>query len=283
MKRGVFILEKTLSVEEKLKRAEEIYERRRSLQGNRVSSNTINIGNKPDWSLLKKTLIKLLFCVFLYFLLYFVKNSNYFFSRDATNKINEILSYDINLQEIYNQTSKYLENLSKSFQNLNYIESNEGNNDNENKNIEENKMEIDKTNSNNETNVESVEKNKLENIVDTKENNFENEINNIEDSNNKEYSGAGDGDETVDNSENEISEEEKDIKYIKDNFNLEMPVKGVITSKFGNRTPSSIVSVNHSGIDIGVLEGTKIKAAAQGIVTLVSNFGDYRKSLGNKK
>ena len=89
--------------------------------------------------------------------------------------------------------------------------------------------------------------------------------------------------EIIDDSENEIAKEAKDVEYIKDNFKLEIPVNGVITSRFGTRTPSSIISENHSGIDIGAVEGTKIKAAIQGIVTKVSSFGDYRKSFRNKK
>lgn len=275
-------MEKTLSVEEKLRKAEEIYQRRR-LQGNRISSNTINIGNKPDLSLFKKTLIKLLFCVILYFLLYFVKNSNYFFSKDVINKINDILAYDINLQGIYSEASKYLENLSKSFHNFNYIESNGESNEKDDKNMEENK-EKDKIESN-KTNVE-YEENKTDSMEDSKDNNSEKEINNIEDEkeNNKEsqneYLEIGEKSEIVDDSENDVA---KDVKYIKDNFKLEIPVNGVITSKFGTRTPSSIISENHSGIDIGAVEGTKIKTAIQGIVTKVSSFGDYRKSFRNKK
>lgn len=183
MRRGVFILEKTLSVEEKLRKAEEIYQRRR-LQGNRISSNTINIGNKPHLSLFKKTLKKLLFCVILYFLVSFVKNYNYFFSKDVINKINDILANDINLQGIYSEASRYLENLSNSFNNFIHIESNEENNEN----MEENK---DKIESNNKINAE-YEGNKTESIENLKDNNSESKINNNEDENeNKNESHSG--------------------------------------------------------------------------------------------
>ena len=75
-----FILERTVSVEERIKRAEEIYQRRKN-KAIRVSSNTVNIGNRPSFSLFKKMTYKIIACIIIYLLLYFIKNSNYIFSR----------------------------------------------------------------------------------------------------------------------------------------------------------------------------------------------------------
>ena len=66
-----------------------------------------------------------------------------------------------------------------------------------------------------------------------------------------------------------------DAQYIKENFDIGLPLQGQITSRYGKREPTEIISENHQGIDIGVDEGTSIVAAMEGKVTVVSNEGDY--------
>lgn len=94
-------MERTISVEEKIRRAEEIYERRK--QGNSRPIATVNVNNeKKDVKLLKKMIIQILICVSIYLVIYVVQNNQYVFSRDFTNQVNDILSYDTNFNEIYN-------------------------------------------------------------------------------------------------------------------------------------------------------------------------------------
>ncbi len=284
-------MEKTVSVEERIKRAEEIYQRRK-MQDIRMPSNTVNIGNSPNFSLFKKTFIKIFFCIVLYFLLFFIKNSNYFFSNELISKMNEILSYDINLQGIYNDASKYLGDLFYNFQNQNdenQLESQGENNEvTENKDINENENNSSDENNNNqneavqednqvvEISAESAQKSK-----DT----LENQQSQSEElhKQNQENLGVGGTDETINNNEEQVNQMDIDAKYIKENFKIELPLKGTITSRFGFRTPTNIISANHAGIDIGASEGTKIKAAMDGKITLVSSEGDYRKSYRNTK
>ena len=94
-------MERTLSVEEKIRRAEAIYEKR---QGNTRPVATIKVGEreKKDLKLLKKMLIQILICTIIYLVIYAVQNNQYVFSEDFTNKISEILSYDTNFMELYN-------------------------------------------------------------------------------------------------------------------------------------------------------------------------------------
>ncbi len=66
-----------------------------------------------------------------------------------------------------------------------------------------------------------------------------------------------------------------DAEYIKKNFSLTLPAKAEITSHYGKREKTEIVSENHQGIDIGVVVGTTIVAAMEGTVTVVSKEGDY--------
>ena len=116
MRRGVFLLERAASLEERIKRAEEVYQRRRN-KDIRMSSDTVNSGKKTNLTIFKKIFLKVMFCTFLYFLLFFIKNNNYIFSNDIINKTNEILSYDMNLQAIYDETSKYLGDWFNNYQN----------------------------------------------------------------------------------------------------------------------------------------------------------------------
>lgn len=246
-------MERTVSAEERIRRAEEIYQRRR-IQGVRVSSNTVNVGNNPDFSLFKRMLFRIIICIIIYLVLYFIKNSNYFFSEDVINKANQILSYDMNIQAIYDDFIGYLENL--NINELNDAQNVEDENQMENSQEDENEQ--------NETNETQEEENKSE---DKNE-----EINQGEQTN----GGVGGADEQIDiENEEQISQMEIDANYIKDNFEIIVPVQGTITSRFGIRTPTDIISANHAGIDIGADEGTKIVSAMEGKVSLVSETGDY--------
>ena len=64
-------MERTMTVEEKIRRAEEIYQRRR--QGNARPVATVNVNEKKDLNLLKKMIIQLLVCVSIYFVIYMIQ------------------------------------------------------------------------------------------------------------------------------------------------------------------------------------------------------------------
>ena len=96
-------MERTMSVEEKIRRAEAIYERRRQGSSRPIATVSVNTSKeKKDIKLLKKMLIQILICTVLYLTVYAIRNNEYVFSEDFTNKVNEILSYDTNFGEIYN-------------------------------------------------------------------------------------------------------------------------------------------------------------------------------------
>lgn len=100
-------MEKTMSVEDKIKRAEEIYNRRRENQS-RISMAKVNVNSKKDIKLFKKMIIQIIVCLAIYSAFYLVKNNNYIFSEDLINKAKEILAYDVNFSEVY---SKCMESL----------------------------------------------------------------------------------------------------------------------------------------------------------------------------
>lgn len=92
-------MEKVMSVEEKIRRAEEIYQKRKQGETRPVAKVTVN--DKKDIKLLKKMVIQILICVAIYLMIYTIQNNQYVFSNDFINKANEVLSYDTNFVELY--------------------------------------------------------------------------------------------------------------------------------------------------------------------------------------
>ena len=93
-------MERTMSVEEKIRRAEAIYERRKGKDQGQIT--TINVTReKKDIKLLKKLIIQIIICSSIYLVIYTIQNGEYVFSKDFINQVNGILSYDINFGEIY--------------------------------------------------------------------------------------------------------------------------------------------------------------------------------------
>ena len=77
-----------------------------------------------------------------------------------------------------------------------------------------------------------------------------------------------------------LTQEEQDIANIKATTTFIKPVVGTISSKFGQREPTtSTVPKNHTGVDIAANKGTKIVSATGGEVVLASEEGDYGKHL----
>lgn len=101
-------MERTISVEEKIRRAEEIYERRK--QGNAKPIATVSVREKKDVKLLKKMIIQILVCVSIYLVIYTIQNSDYVFSEGFLKKVDEILSYDTNFSQIYENVKKQITN-----------------------------------------------------------------------------------------------------------------------------------------------------------------------------
>ena len=199
--------------------------------------------------------MQLAICAVLYIIFYLIKNTNYIFSEDVLNKTKEFLSYDINFGTLQNQISVFIEENKNKFEFLGIF-------DNEQNNITN---EI----------VNEIANNVNENAIITNETGgiggaTSNEI--VEEENKKE-------DEDDDKNETKKSQSELDIEYIKENYKFKMPVTGTVTSRYGKREATEVVSANHQGIDIGANEGTAIYAAIEGTVTVSSEEGEYGKHI----
>lgn len=254
-------MEKVLSPEERIRRAEEIYQRRKTsiTNGVRVSTNSVN-STKPKISLFRKMAMQLAICAVIYIIFYLIKNTNYIFSEDVIKKTKELLAYDINFGNLYHSVATFLEN----------------NKDKLNGFLVENDMQENTTN-------EEEQKNTIENQVENNHNEKVNQINEITNViKNEETGGIGGAKnnemvETVSESNTKKTQMEIDAEEIKETYSFIVPVKGTVTSRYGKREETEIVSGNHQGIDIGANIGTPIYAAMEGTVTLVSSEGDYGK------
>ena len=232
-------MERLLTIEEKIRRAEDIYRRKNT--GVRVPTNTIS--NRRDFRLLRKIYIQMLICIIIYCGFYILKENKNIFSEDVRNRVREILSYDINFGNIYNEINKY-------FSNIPY-EENVGDTETEADVNENTEITIDGITEEAATDEQPEEDNLIEDILSISE------IVLMEET-------------------SSISESKTDAEYIKNNFSIKSPLKGTITSRFGVRTPTTpTVPKYHTGIDIAVNKGTKFVAAMEGTVTFISNIGDF--------
>lgn len=104
-------MERVMTVEEKIRRAEEIYQRRKQGETRPVAKVTVN--DKKDIKLLRKMVIQILICVAIYLIIYTIQNNQYVFSNDFINKANEVLSYDTNFVELYEMIKNQMINFTK--------------------------------------------------------------------------------------------------------------------------------------------------------------------------
>ena len=104
-------MEKTISPEERIRRAEEIYYRRRENSNSvRMSSSQVKEGNENRRiSLYKKMIIQVLTCILIYLIFSLIKEANYIFSTDVMNKTKEFLSTDIDFQIIAENVGQFFQ------------------------------------------------------------------------------------------------------------------------------------------------------------------------------
>ena len=208
--------------------------------------------------------LQLAICAVIYIIFYLIKNTNYIFSEDVINKTKEFLSYDINFGNIQSQVGLFIENNKEKFSFLGI-----GKNEEENL-VNEINNEINEEISTNEESLNNITENQINaNTVGGIGGASSNEI--IEDESKE-----------TEKKEEKKSQNEIDVEYIKENYSFKMPVKGTVTSRYGQREETEVVSANHQGIDIGADEGTPIYAAMEGTVIVASKEGEYGKHIDIK-
>ena len=277
-------MEKSISQEERIRRAEEIYSRRR--YNNRYGESLYRSGEtrnryqpqetrKIKGKMINKMIIQMIVCVIIYTCIYMLQYSNYLFSKDMVDKTKEVLSYDISIENLYNKSNELFLNLQKKFNwGMNNEQNDNVNEEAQDQNTEETNIENSNAESSENTSENTSEANN-ENVDNSEisQNDASTEVTN----NDTTQLAVGGADETQ--QEEEKSQEEQDIEYVKQNVSIIWPIKGVITSRFGNRTPTEIVTANHKGLDIAGNMGDNIVSAMDGTVVQYSEEGDYGKHL----
>ena len=252
----MFVLERIMSADERIRRAEQIYNRRKMQTGVRVPTNNVNTTVKNKYKLYKKLIIQILICFIIYSIMFLIKDSNYVFSKEFINKTKDFLSYDVDFGNLYNSAMNFYNNSIKTL--FNKINTNEINNNNA---LLTNEVQNENAN-------EDVNKDVNEVVND------------------ESIGGIGGGiDENIEVSADDIYEQteptpqlsqmEIDANYVKETHSITLPLTGIVSSRFGPRQATDIISPNHKGIDIAVNEGTVFIAAMSGIVTVASSEGTY--------
>ena len=92
-------MERVLSQDERIRRAEEIYARRK-MNETRKSATVQVEAQKPN-NLTKKLVKQFIICLLIYICFYMAKNVPNLVPQEVMNKITDTLEYDINVQELY--------------------------------------------------------------------------------------------------------------------------------------------------------------------------------------
>lgn len=258
-------MERLMSVEERIRRAEDIYNRRNGVytKNQTINSKTKNTNKKRA---VKRILMQIFVSLSIYVIFYAVTNREYIFSEEFRNSINTFFTEKINTREVYLKVKNFV---------LSFFEDEEDSDSEVSENIrDENIIEDEKNEDNNKEKNNENDTKKDENIGGATENaeNTENDGNAQNADENKKKNVSKKKEKKL----NEQELMEKDAIDIKKDINFIAPIKGKISSKFGWRNPTtSTVPKYHTGVDIAVNEGTKIKSATDGKVILASTTGDY--------
>lgn len=228
-------MERILSEDEKLRRAEEIYFRR----NNRTSNFVQEKYSKQKQYFGSKILFNLILLCNIAIIVFCIQNKDFIFTKEFLQKCSQ---YNINLTDTFNGIMKNI------LQDNNVIENSFLNQTDENESEQENIVD-----SSTQQQVNIIEKNEQE---ITQEN----------------------------NAMSSLSEMDKDVENLKIAYQFEKPLdNAIVSSGFGARESEyQNVKGYHTGIDLAAEKGTLIKSAMEGIVTLVSDEGDYRKTCKDK-
>lgn len=256
--KGVFFMERIASQEERIRRAEEIYFNRR-LERRRAEPIPQREKKKTSSMLLKKMLLQIGISFLIYFMVYLVKGNEYAFSSQVLQGMNQFLNHELDWGQTWQVVQEKVLAFHEKVNSFGMQEQKE--------------EEIIPPAEEVEPPVE--EKQEAETEVETKPPEEVIEAEPVPEA--VEENGVGGG--TEESQDTNLSQMELDAKFVKENYTIQLPLQGRISSPFGARTPTDIVSANHCGTDIAAITGTEIRSIMDGTVTMVSEIGDYGKHI----
>ena len=210
-------MERALSQDERIRRAEEIYARRQNVR-ERTSRATVNISSSSEhksFKLFKRLTLQSFICLLIYFIFYLINTTNYSFSKVTLDKTEDLISQEVDFISIYNNIANSIISYISSF-NLG-IKNDDNASAAEQNIINENTIE-ESNNKKEESNVQQIS----ENIV----------VNNISEV--VESSGVNEEQSqdiaSIENDENVVQEEIADVELsetdrIKQKYSFIVPVK----------------------------------------------------------
>ncbi len=96
-------MERVLTTEERIKRAEEIYRNKGNVREVKEKEHS-----KLKSRIIKKVIIQMLVCLSIYCIFYFFQNAENLFSKDMLSKAKQVMEYDVNFNEIYKYCVNWL-------------------------------------------------------------------------------------------------------------------------------------------------------------------------------
>ena len=100
-------MEKILSEEDRIRRAEEIYYRRNNINAGKTA--TVNLNPKREYKLFKKIIIQIIICAGIYSGIYLMQKNTDNFSIDSINYIKTTLGYDVDIEGWVKTAKNYIE------------------------------------------------------------------------------------------------------------------------------------------------------------------------------
>lgn len=236
-------MERVVNQDERIRRAEELYARRK-MQIENIKSTTVNVDTSKTNKITRKLIIQFIICLIIYCTYYMIKNIPDLVTQDIMYKISDILEYDINVQELYKKFNDYIK------KNEETIQTNEYNN------LIEDTLSASDTTIDSEDKQDEYDSSEIEEIV-------ENQI--VEESS------------SISQMQVDAEYIKQNCSIIKP---LEGEITSRYGIR--NPTVQTVPKY-HTGIDIARTIGTVIVSAMEGTVELVSSQGDLRKSRKNNK
>lgn len=102
-------MERVLDQDERIRRAEEIYAKRRNLRERRARA-TVTVAEPKNFKLFKKLILQIAICILIYFILHLINTTNYSFSKDTLSKTEELISHDFDFYSIYSNAVEVINN-----------------------------------------------------------------------------------------------------------------------------------------------------------------------------
>ena len=255
-------MDRAMSDEEKIRRAEDVAERRKQIN---FDDDCEGYFKNRAYLIKKHVVIQILICVFFYCGMYIAHNSDNPKLQYIVNSVYEVLDRDIDFNNIFQFIVKKNSELNGFFDSLINTK-------------DEEKNELgDLSMSDYDGNMQLIEP-AVVNEIKHEESIESAGINGIIQGEFSELWGIGGAD--LESDETPTNDEDKqmlaDSYYIKNNYSIIKPLSNyIVTSEFGTRKSSAVVSANHKGIDLGASTGTDIFSSMDGTVVEASKTGDY--------